>query len=394
MKLTVGKYLNERIGKPSVTAPTANLKLPGDSIDIETVVYGDEVDGNGIWYKAIEGYYYWSGGFVEIDFSLPGCIIESFSSEDQVKILKQFQAAADAVFKQAVLGYLGCGFGNKNYIPNSDLSLIVYVDKKVQENDPSLKYRVAKEILFWGLAIKTDVIALDTAYHHYDDNRNNKIDESDIPIKIGGGIKDAGKKNIGTRSLGVWRKDASEQITYYLIASYHVVLDKLISNNETNYKGTPSFNSFFPLDADLNNNVHEIIEGNYDSDYDYVAIKLNSEFDILNRINGLEISGFFNYDELYALKDKNVTTIGFSSGIQSGKVLSIFNKITLKPHFQEFKNVIFAEKISTAGDSGAPVIEPESGKLIGFVIGGNDIDTSFILPYYNLSYEKKFEIPK
>jgi hypothetical protein len=396
MKLTVCKYLNERIGSPSISASSANFKLPGTFVDIEAVVYGDEIDGNGIWYKSTEGYYYWSGGFVEVNFALPGCKIESFSSSNQVKILKQLQAAAYSVFKQTVLGYLGCGFGYKNYAydQDNDLSIIIYVDKKVQESDPVLQYKVVKDILFWGFIIKTDVAALNTAHHHYDTTGKNKHNmELDIPLRIGGGVEDSGLQNIGTRSLAVSRRASNGLINYYLIASYHVLLDSLIEKNKKNdYDGTPVLNSLFPLDDNLNNNTHKIVEGSYNSDYDYVAIQLNSQSDVLNKINDLDVSGFFDYDQIYTLKDKNVVTIGYASGKQTGRVLSLFNNITLMPHNQEFENVIFTERISTEGDSGAPVIEQESKKLIGFIIGGNDDNTSFILPYYNLNYEKKFQI--
>lgn len=63
MKLTVNKYLNARIGEATTNAACQLYKSPGDTIDVEDVLVGTEIDGNNIWYKNKEdGCFYWSGG--------------------------------------------------------------------------------------------------------------------------------------------------------------------------------------------------------------------------------------------------------------------------------------------------------------------------------------------
>jgi V8-like Glu-specific endopeptidase len=72
-------------------------------------------------------------------------------------------------------------------------------------------------------------------------------------------------------------------------------------------------------------------------------------------------------------------------------VLSLFNNVVVGPRGQVFNNVILTEKISVPGDSGAPVVDKATNKLIGFIIGGND-ECSAVLPFYNLFLNRNFEI--
>jgi len=68
MKVTVTKYLNVRVGKPSLNAPCYQYLAPGSEIEVDGKLYkGDKEDGayEGIntWFKDEAGNYYWSGGF-------------------------------------------------------------------------------------------------------------------------------------------------------------------------------------------------------------------------------------------------------------------------------------------------------------------------------------------
>lgn len=67
MKVTVIKYLNVRVGKPSLNAPCYQYLAPGSEIEVDGKLYkGDKDDGiyEGIdtWMKDEAGNYYWSGG--------------------------------------------------------------------------------------------------------------------------------------------------------------------------------------------------------------------------------------------------------------------------------------------------------------------------------------------
>jgi len=57
------KYLNVRIGRPSVNARCIQYLSPGSEIEVEDKLYeGDKYDGISIWYKDEINNYYWSGG--------------------------------------------------------------------------------------------------------------------------------------------------------------------------------------------------------------------------------------------------------------------------------------------------------------------------------------------
>jgi hypothetical protein len=392
MQLTIYKNLNERIGKPTASAPCINYRKPGEKIELDKVVCGELIEGNAIWYRSTAGFYYWSGGIMETNFKFDDCVLDHYSEGDKICILKQLQKQAHAIFKNTVKGYLGCGFGHKNYDSNNVLSLLVYVDQKVSLSDPQLKYRVLPILFFWGVEIRSDVIPLTVARHHYDSAKTRLRDmEMDIPLLIGGGLKNMNKDLAGTRSVTVFRKNEMNETEYFLLGSYHVLLAEFISRNQKEFSGNPDSASFFPLNSEPEQS-HNIVEGCYSNDYDYAAIKLEDKNEVINRIDAIPINGFYDFDEIHSLAGKTVVTIGYVSGIQNGKVLSLHNKVTLEPHNQEFENVIFTEMISVPGDSGAPVVEEDSHKLIGFIIGGNEKDTSFVLPFYNLKYDKRFEI--
>ena len=58
---------------------------------------------------------------------------------------------------------------------------------------------------------------------------------------------------------------------------------------------------------------------------------------------------------------------------------------------RKYLDVIVAEIISMPGDSGAPVVTADN-RLLGYIIGGNKLDTSFILPFCQLTINKGITI--
>jgi len=63
MKVTVKDYLNVRVGKPSVNAPTFQYLAPGSEIETDGLSYpGDLYEGIDAWVKDLAENYYWSGG--------------------------------------------------------------------------------------------------------------------------------------------------------------------------------------------------------------------------------------------------------------------------------------------------------------------------------------------
>jgi subtilisin family serine protease len=69
MKVTVTKYLNVRVGKPSVNAPCYQYLAPGSILDVDGNIYkGDVFDGINTWLKDDSGNYYWVGGLDKDNF--------------------------------------------------------------------------------------------------------------------------------------------------------------------------------------------------------------------------------------------------------------------------------------------------------------------------------------
>lgn len=71
MKVTVkDKYLNVRMGKPSVNARCIQYLSPGSEIEVEDKLYpGDPYNGISTWYRDEMNNYYWSGG---VEVPVPG----------------------------------------------------------------------------------------------------------------------------------------------------------------------------------------------------------------------------------------------------------------------------------------------------------------------------------
>lgn len=66
MKVVVTRFLNVRVGAPSVNAPCFQYLAPGSEIEVDGKLYkGDEYDKINTWLKDQAGNYYWSGGVEE-----------------------------------------------------------------------------------------------------------------------------------------------------------------------------------------------------------------------------------------------------------------------------------------------------------------------------------------
>jgi hypothetical protein len=380
MKLLVSQYVNKRAGKPATTGQVAGFLSPDDTVEVNEVLYGEVVDGNCLWYKCIDGFYYWSGGFFNINFQLDNRRLGDFSPSQQMEILQMVLVEAENVLKKDVREYVGCGIGNKNFDDGQELSLLVYVKQKVDV--AQLTVKVLPEICYRGIRILTDVLEVGSFTHNALILKKNL--ENSIPPPIGGGIRPHGKPGLGTRSLYVQKENG-----FFLLSCYHVLLDDLYPL--TTYKGN-SRRALFPIrDQQDNDDMHLVTEGEYSAKYDYAAVAVSSSEVIKNKVGDIDIEGHVPFTELAALKDKTVIAAGYVSGLNRGKVLSVFNNVVIDPHQQEFKKIIITERISAPGDSGAPVVDEKSKRLIGFIIGGNS-QTSVVLPFYHLFLNRGFKI--
>jgi hypothetical protein len=390
MKLQVITPVNERIGKPSLSAHTFRSMSPGEWVEVDHVAWGEDTANNSLWYVSRDGLrFYWSGAFKETNFQLNNTILEDFPAKQQFGILLQLKSAAREILKNTISYYIGCGIGQKNYDPNGPLSLIVYVMKK--EPASRLKEMLVRRVLYCGISIRTDVIEMGRPMHHdyiqYSAAFLNSLIPNN-PTRIGEGI--LSPKELGTLSLRAFKKNAAGQTEPFALSCFHVLCDSLLNQQPAikSYDGSGGLQSRFPS---ATSQVFPVAEGEYSNDFDYAAVKLATEFDLSNKIETVTVTDFFHFDEMPQLTNPSATVkmIGKTSYIQTGLVRTITD-ITLPPIPMDFFNVIVCDKISMPGDSGAPVIEVNSGKLVGFIIGGDEQTASYIIPFYNLFNNRNY----
>lgn len=96
MKVTVIKYLNVRVGEPSVNAPNYQYLAPGSQLEvIDKIISGDVYDGDDRWLKDEANNYYWIGG----------------TNYDEIKRADSIEINNNQVFNQILSDYPGDGRG-------------------------------------------------------------------------------------------------------------------------------------------------------------------------------------------------------------------------------------------------------------------------------------------
>ncbi len=122
MKVIVKEYLNVRVGKPSVNAPTYQYLAPGSQLDVDGVLYnGDLFEGNNKWLKDEVSNYYWAGGI-----NLKDTFLEDRNNKVSFNWFKQLKI--EEIWEQykekganVTVAVLDTGFNSENL----DLSLAV-----------------------------------------------------------------------------------------------------------------------------------------------------------------------------------------------------------------------------------------------------------------------------
>ena len=115
MKVRVIEYLNVRIGKPSVNAPTYQYIAPGSELEVEETFYnGDSFEGNNKWLKDGANNYYWAGG-LSLDSPSIGELTnkKSFDWFKQLNIEKIW-SAYNEMGENVTVAVLDTGFSLEN----------------------------------------------------------------------------------------------------------------------------------------------------------------------------------------------------------------------------------------------------------------------------------------
>ncbi len=401
MKVTVNKYLNARAEEASTIAECHFYKSPGDTIEIDDVLVGTEIDGNSIWYHCKDdGCFYWSGGIEEEEFQLEDKIVKE---DNFIAVLGSIKNDKSFYFSKKVIGYKGVGIGYKNGNKDLAMSLVIFVDKKFTNEELGAQNILPGNIFYKGYNIQTDVKAVQRPItHEYDDNAVAlDLTPDNRPIEMGGSISEKGKLGCGTRTIIVKKNNDPAN---YIMTCYHVLFFNTINTAEdfifkkatstqqvTAIFPSPNQNPTYPGKF----NEHEVFEGELSGFYDYALVALNSAFEMENELNGVAVTEHVKREDIFGLIGKVIKTIGAVSYKQSGIVSEIKGEVTVDCNkvSRKYYDVIVADKISMPGDSGAPVVTTDN-KLVGYIIGGNEIDVTYILPFYQLILNRDIVIKK
>ncbi len=375
MILTVNKYLNTRIGEPSTNAVCNTYKMPGDNLDIDKVVTGSNIDGNSIWYHCKDdNCFYWSGGISEIEFELENQVINEYLL---FAIAKDIQNNHYFEYSKKIEGYKGCGIGYKNFDKKNTISLIFFVATKNEIEN--LQNPVPEFIVHKGVKMQTDVTEVKESNFQLaiENNPVNPDPDNISPLQMGGKIfQQNHSKEYGTRTAIVKKGNKK-----YILSCCHVMM---LGSQEINFRNENFSNSEVEVVVpDLFNQVNYTLKvswSNCQISSDYALADADENMQMQNFFNGRFINDIADEGDINLLLNHEVESIGRVSGLQTGTILA--TSTTCEISGKSFQNIIMTTRMSTFGDSGAPVVK--DNLLIGFVFAGDDENYSYIIPVHHI----------
>lgn len=358
MKTFVSKYLNARIGTASVNAKIRTYKSPGERIDIDSVVIGDDIEGNAIWYLNSEDLcYYWSGGIDETEFAIKDT---SFGSDRKKSML--IMAEAKDYFWRKYRDEIPELTGVT--IEYNDVFSLVFQYLNLQNSAiPAILY-------FKGFTIPTSMVIAPNSEFHF---------------ILGSSISRRGMEQWGSSGIKL-RGTMTGNAGNYLLTNYHVAAVDFMEKDIFIYSYDKDSQFRFcsmPAWFDNPNSTNEIgwlYSGLFTDWHDVALIYLKSDLDMRNvTFDGTEINGHIDIFNDPEYERKHVVLFGAKSGRKSGHILSVnasqrFAQGT-KSYYKE--NLIQITNTSNPGDSGCPVLYNQ--QLIGLLVGSDTL-SSYVLP--------------
>jgi hypothetical protein len=382
MKLTVNTYLNARIGSATVTAPCEFYRSPGNTISVDYMVTGEEVDGNSIWYHCSDdGCFYWSGGIAEVEFEM--IKIKDFTGNKHTLLNEAIQYSWNK-WRKTIAGLTGVHTGKKltGEMVVDDNAIVFQVVKK-QNLTPGSTGIAPKQVYYRGVCIDTDVVQASIAQFQTINpgagiSRIKEIDES------------------GTVALKVFRREG-EKAVHYLLTNYHVAAFDLLRNDQFRYRFPPNIpNRQVMVPAQKTNPANNDFIGSFSEGrlsplYDIALILLNDENEASNTVDGFTIKEFIDVQtNARDLIGSSVTLYGAFSGKKISPVVSVHSHQVFGyagGNTMELLELIQVNRFSGPGDSGSPVVL--NGKIIGIHVGADDnfsyaIPIKRVLDFYKL----------
>lgn len=358
MKILVSKYLNARIGSASVNASIRTYKSPGDFIDIDSVVVGDDIEGNVIWYHNSEDLcYYWSGGIDETEFAIKNA---SFVSDGKKAMLVMAEAKDYFWRKYRDIMPELTGMTIEN---NGDFLLVFQFLKMQDATIPAILY-------FKGFTITTKRVTASNSEFHF---------------TLGSSISRNGLREWGSSGIKL-RGTMTGNEGNYLLTNYHVAAADFLKKDIFTYSyGEDDDFRFCNMPAWFSNPKKEneigwLYSGLFNDWHDVALIYLNSDEDMTNEtFDGTVINDHIDIFNDPDYVRKNVVLYGAKSGRKSGHILSVNASQRFKQGTKSYykENLIQITNTSNPGDSGCPVLYNQ--QLIGLLVGSDTL-SSYVLP--------------
>jgi len=382
MQVNVSKYLNQRIGEASTSSLCVDFKVPGDTLDVNAIVIGEEVQGNAIWYRnKTDNCFYWSEGVDDHTFLLEtGDIFAGLNDDQKTQFLRSyiyyFRARATPSSNVANMA-----------IGRNGTAIILLIEMRPAFTDAEIELTNG-QLIFRGAIIPFKVSAAVSF-------KANIFIDTGTPFVMGGSMDNQETKATGTRGILVMRGSQG-----YLLTCFHVACYNLMKQKLTEFDGT-TFNVVMPSALAVGSQVgpvtSRVVEGELGPYFDYAGCLVDPG-QVENLVPGV---GFIN--DAYTRADYNklgtgtiLQTFGCISGHKSGAIIQInYGKKDISYDFVGTIGIletIETEQISVPGDSGAPVFDTQM-KLVGLIIANNEqTHRSLVMPIHQLFFNKNLSI--
>ena len=351
----------------------------GSWVNMCEIVIGKSIDGNSVWYKTEDGYFFWSGGFTEVEFEFLPAALYLLDEQAQMQLLAEAIEFCWLKYKH-INGLTGIFIGGKKTGETIEpgLSLVFQVSEK---KEVAAAEKIPGAILFKGFRIPTDVLAVQLAtFDAQPGDTCSRINVLDVWGSVG---------------LKVRRKE-NEEVSFYFLTNYHVAANNLIANRVFGYHFPQPLGgrqmmvpSQFSDPANLNF-IGAMHEGIFSSFHDTALILLGDPSACSNTLpDGSNISGSVDLANDASFIGKEATIYGAVNKGKQRKIRSVNSSqfFSVPGHVHEMKQLIQIDKFSQPGDSGGAVMIGTS--VIGLHVGSDDqfsyaIPITRILKFFNL----------
>jgi hypothetical protein len=378
MIVTVAKYVNARISCPQMTAENPFYLIPGDRIEVHSVHTGTSIDGNAIWYKDAEGYYYWSGGFAEKGLGLelfsPAIELDTMDYEFQLAFLTSLLSEYIALYDDK--NYTSLGVGE---ISDNSVGIII----SLPPGTPLENYsHVVREIVYKGYKVPIQI-----------DNQSKfrptmaMYRDKNIPLVMGGTLENMVSGAVGTRGVKVLHGKKEAVLTCFHVGCYNLMEEeiKTYDNRIINIRLPASKSS-----SEVPAMYGRVIAGRVGGFYDYSLVSIPTS----DKISGSLLKdaapdSSYTSQEISALrKGAKFYSYGALTGKRSGTLMYVYpasSYTTIEYDFigdTRINGLLQTSKISEEGDSGGVVVDAYN-KVVGIIIASSE-DYSLVMPFFRL----------